>query len=119
MKTIAKVFIIIGMVFGFWCIVPLLIGIFALQKLDTATNVADIRGWGIAVLFLVNFIAGIVMLTMTDEQLNEGRKAKYLPRELLQYADEAGECANREMMFARREASRKSRVAELEMYDEL
>ena len=78
MKTAAKIFVIVGMVLGAWGIFPLLIGIFALDKLDTATDVKDIKGWGVAVLILVNLIAGIIMLMMTNEQLSEGKRKESL-----------------------------------------
>ena len=42
MKTVAKVFIIIGMVCSFYLIFPIVLGIFALKKLDTATSYAKV-----------------------------------------------------------------------------
>ena len=62
MKTAAKVFIIIGMVVGFWMILPLVFGILALKKLNTATSKSELVGMGICTLLFVNIIGGILML---------------------------------------------------------
>ncbi len=69
MKTAAKVFIIIGMVFQFWLIVPLIVGIIALNKLNKATSKADLVGIGIVTLIFCNLIGGILMLCLKDEDL--------------------------------------------------
>ena len=68
MKTLAKVFIIIGMIFQCFLIFPLVLGIIALKKLNAAKCKADFStGWAIVVLLLVNLIAGILLLVMKDE----------------------------------------------------
>lgn len=68
MKTLAKVFIIIGMIFQCFLIFPLILGIIALKKLNAAKSKAEFPiGWSIVVLLLVNLIAGIVLLVMKDE----------------------------------------------------
>ena len=61
MKTVAKVFIILGMIVGFWYILPLIFGFSALKKIknDTVTT-----GSAILTLLFVNVIAGIMMLIM-------------------------------------------------------
>ena len=68
MKTVAKVFIIIGMVAGWWMIAPLIIGAIALKKLKDAKCKDDL---GVAicvvVLILCSTPAGIIMLFMRDE----------------------------------------------------
>ena len=69
MKTAAKVFIILGMVFGFWMIVPLIVGIIALNKLNNAKSKSELTGVAICTLLFVNLIAGILMLCINDEQL--------------------------------------------------
>jgi hypothetical protein len=68
MKTLAKVFIIIGMICQCFLIFPLVLGIIALKKLNAAKKKEDFSiGWAIVVLLLVNLIAGIVLLVMKDE----------------------------------------------------
>lgn len=69
MKTAAKVFIILGMVFGFWMIVPLIVGSIALKKLNNAKSKSELTGVAICTLLFVNLIAGILMLCINDEQL--------------------------------------------------
>lgn len=65
MKTAAKVFIIIGMVAGFWTILPLIFGGIALSKMSKNELTT---GWKVCVLLFVNIIAGILLLCMNDEQ---------------------------------------------------
>ncbi len=69
MKTVAKVFIILSMVFGFWMIVPLVVGIIALNKLDSATKKSELTAIAICTLIFCNIISGIVMLCMSDKDL--------------------------------------------------
>ena len=70
MKTAAKVFIWIGLIGGAIFIFPLIIGIFALNKIDTATSKNDLVGMGVATLLLCSTLGGIFMLLITDEELN-------------------------------------------------
>lgn len=73
MKTAAKVFIIIGMICGFYMIFPIILGLIALKKLNNATCKADFpTGWAVVVLILVNIIAGVLLLCMKDENFAEG-----------------------------------------------
>ncbi len=77
MKTLAKVFIIIGMVVGFWSVLPLVFGIIALNKLGKATKKDDFSiGWAVVVLLFVNIIAGIILLVMKDEDFAPAKKAE-------------------------------------------
>ncbi len=69
MKQVAKVFIIIGLIVGFWAILPLIFGIPALKKLDQAQTTAELGASPILVLLFVNVIAGILMLVMKDSDL--------------------------------------------------
>lgn len=69
MKTAAKVFLIIGMIFTFWAIYPLVLGIIACKKLDESKDIKVIHNWGIVCLFLVSLIGGIIMLVMKEEDL--------------------------------------------------
>lgn len=70
MKTTIKVFIWIGMIFQFFLIFPIIVGVMALKKLDQAKTKKELTGMGVAVLLLVNGIAGILMLVITDQDLN-------------------------------------------------
>lgn len=76
MKTAAKVMIIISMVFGCWLVFPIVFGILALIKLDEVKKKDDLLVWAILSLFLVNIVAGIIMLCMSDEDLKENNKVK-------------------------------------------
>lgn len=69
MKTAAKVFIIIGMVCGFWTILPLIFGIMGLKKLKTATRKEELTVTAILVLIFCNLIGGILMLCLKDQDL--------------------------------------------------
>ena len=71
MKTVAKVFIIIGMVLGFYMIYPIILGYFALKNLKTATKADDLRVWGILTIIFVSTLGGIFMLLIKDEELAE------------------------------------------------
>ncbi|MBU4689834.1 hypothetical protein [Mycoplasma zalophidermidis] len=61
LKTITKVFLIISIIFGFWLIFPLVLGILALKKLDSNDS-DEILVWGIISLLFVNLISGILMI---------------------------------------------------------
>ena len=69
MKTAAKVFLIIGMVFGFYLIFPLVLGIFAIKRLDEAKTADELKGWGIVCVFFVSTVGGIFMLCLKDSDL--------------------------------------------------
>lgn len=71
MKTAAKVFIIISMVFSFWVIIPLIVGILALNRLKTASTKDDLIGVGICTLLFCSVIGGILLLCMTDNDLQK------------------------------------------------
>ena len=59
MQTVAKVFIIISMICGFWLILPLVFGIIALNKMK---NNEMTTGWKVIVLLFVNVISGVCLL---------------------------------------------------------
>ena len=61
MKTVAKIFIIIGMIVGFWSVLPLIFGAIALKKLK---NNEMTTGWAVCTLLFVNVVAGILLLCM-------------------------------------------------------
>jgi Sec-independent protein secretion pathway component TatC len=72
MKTAAKVFIIIGMIAGFWTILPLIFGFIALKKLNTATCKADVSvGVSVLTILFVNVIGGILMLCLKDSDFQK------------------------------------------------
>lgn len=72
MKTVAKVFIILGMVLQCFLIFPIVLGAIALKKLKAAQCKADFgTGWAVVVLLLVNLIAGILLLVMKDEDFQK------------------------------------------------
>ena len=65
MKTLAKVFIIIGMVLQFWMIVPLIFGFVTLKKMKTekpsiVLSVLDI--------FFISPLAGLFLLLSKPEE---------------------------------------------------
>ena len=62
MKTAAKVFNILSIIFGFYLIYPLVLGIIANKKLNECKDIKSIHNWGIVVLLFVNLISGIIML---------------------------------------------------------
>jgi len=74
MKTAAKVFIIIGMIFNFWWIVPIIIGIIAIRKLDTAQSKSDLTGIAVATLLCCNIIGGILMLCVDEKEFPAGQQ---------------------------------------------
>lgn len=69
MKTAAKVFTIIGMVVGFWTIIPLIVGFIALKKLKTATTKSELTAIAIVNLIFCSLIGGIIMLCLSDADL--------------------------------------------------
>jgi len=74
MKTAAKVFIILGMIFQCLFIYPIVLGAIALGKLKKAQKKDDFGiGWSIVVLLLVNTIAGIILLCMNDTHFADGK----------------------------------------------
>ena len=69
MKTAAKIFIWIGMILQFFLIYPIIIGIIALRKIDDAYSSSELKGIGVATLFLCSVLGGIFMLCMSDSSL--------------------------------------------------
>jgi len=67
MKTLAKVFTIIGAITGAIAIFPLIIGLISLKKMKNATCKADIKVWAIITLLFCNVLGGIFMLLTKDE----------------------------------------------------
>ena len=69
MKQAAKIFTIIGMVCGFWMILPLIFGYLSLKKMEEATCKEDLKVMAILNLLFCNMIGGILMLCLKDEDL--------------------------------------------------
>ena len=69
MKTVAKVFIILAMIGGFWMILPLIFGGITLSKMKTAQSVSELKVWGILDIFFCGLIGGILVLCLKDEDL--------------------------------------------------
>ena len=65
MKTAAKVFIIIGMIFQFWTILPLIFVFIALSKMKKGKPSVGIS---VCVLLFVNILAGIFLLCSNEEE---------------------------------------------------
>ncbi len=65
MKTAAKVFIIIGMIVGFWTILPLIFGGIALSKMKTQKPSTGIC---VCVLLFCSMLGGIFLLCSSDEE---------------------------------------------------
>lgn len=71
MKKAAKIFLILGMVFQFYLIFPIVLGVIAIKKLeDEKSTDEDIRLWGILSLFLVSTLGGVFMLLIKPEELD-------------------------------------------------
>ncbi|MCM1297190.1 MAG: hypothetical protein NC311_16740 [Muribaculaceae bacterium] len=69
MKTAAKVFIILGMVFGCIAILPLIFGGITLSKMKKATSASELTVWGVLDIFFCGLIGGILVLCLKDEDL--------------------------------------------------
>ena len=74
MKTLAKVLIILGMVIGGIAVIPLVVGILALVKLNKAKSKKEIIIPAILVLVFGNILAGIVMLLISEKSFENGKK---------------------------------------------
>lgn len=69
MKSAAKVFIWIGMIIGAVFIYPLVVGILALKRINTAQNKEELQVFGILVTLFCSLLGGIFMLCIKDEEL--------------------------------------------------
>lgn len=68
MKKAAKVFLILGMVVQAILIYPIILGIFAIKKIDNAQSKNDLTAWGIISIFFVSTVGGILMLLIPEEE---------------------------------------------------
>ena len=78
MKKITKILIIVGMVVSWFLIYPVVLGICAIKKLETAKFKNDLVGWAVITLVFVNPVAGILMLTLRDEDLGSEDDLYYM-----------------------------------------
>ncbi len=69
MKAAAKVLIWITVLFTFWLIVPAIVGVKAVKALDYAQRKEDLQTMAILTLIFCNTIAGILMLCITDADI--------------------------------------------------
>lgn len=74
MKKAAKAFIWIGMIFGFYMIYTIVVGVLALKKINRATTKAELQGIGIVTLFFCSFLGGIFMLCIDETDLADSKK---------------------------------------------
>lgn len=70
MKKAARIFIWIGMIYSFYLIFPIVVGVLALKKLDSCTNKEDLKTMGILTIFFCSTLGGAFMLCINDEELN-------------------------------------------------
>lgn len=73
-----KTFLIIGMVFSFYLIFPVVLGVKAINKIETTKDKEEIRKWGIIALFFVNTLAGILILTSNNNEIRNTNTTKRL-----------------------------------------
>lgn len=71
MRDAIKILIILGMIFGFWAIYPLVVGIVALKKFEEARTNKELQGIAIITLIFCSTIAGILMLIISDNDLQK------------------------------------------------
>ena len=74
MKITAKVFILIGMILGCVLIFPIIVGCFALSKLNNAQKSDDVKSMGVLTLLFCSLLGGVFMLCLKDEDLQENIK---------------------------------------------
>ncbi|MBQ7643012.1 MAG: hypothetical protein IJS67_03825 [Clostridia bacterium] len=56
------------MIFGFWLIVPLIVGILALSKMESAKKKEDLTAIGILTIIFCSFFGGIFMLCIPETE---------------------------------------------------
>ncbi len=70
MKTPAKVFIWIGMIIQFFLIYPIVLGVLALKKINSATSSNELQTLGIFTTLFCSLLGGVFMLCIKDDELN-------------------------------------------------
>ena len=71
MKSAAKAFIWIGMVANFYLIFPIVVGVFALKKLQEASHREELKTMAIVTILFCNILGGIFMLCIEDKELQQ------------------------------------------------
>ena len=69
MRKAAKVFLVIGMILGFYMIFPIILGSITIRKLNTASSRDELRPWGIISILFVSVLGGIFVLSVRDDEL--------------------------------------------------
>jgi len=69
MKTAAKVFIVIGCMFSFYLVYPVVIAYIAINKINNATHKSELTTMGVITLLFCSFLGGIFMLCIGDGDL--------------------------------------------------
>lgn len=69
MKTAAKVFIVLGMIFGFILILPIIFGALSISKINSATEKSELVGLGVCTLLFCSLLGGIFMLCIPESEL--------------------------------------------------
>ncbi len=88
MKTAAKVFTILTMVFTFFLIYPIVLGIITLNKLENAKTAKELTTIGIIDIFFMGTITGVLIILIKDEDLRENREKHFLEEEDEYYIDD-------------------------------
>lgn len=89
MKEIIKVFILVGIILSFYLIFPIFLGILAIKNLNKAVCKNDLLLWGIITFIFISPIAGILMLTMRDEDFIQQQSLKSTQKHYKNFAMEA------------------------------
>lgn len=75
MKAAAKVFIIISLVCEFWLIIPLIVGLIALNRIDKVKYKDDLTEIAILTIIFCSLLGGILMLCIPDSEFKGDAKA--------------------------------------------
>ncbi len=65
MKTAAKIFIIVGMICGFWTVLPIIFGAIALKKMKAGKPTV---GFSVCVLLFCSTLGGIFLLCSKESE---------------------------------------------------
>ena len=79
MKTTAKVFLIIGMVLGFYAVFPLIFGVKTINRLNCARHKSQLTAWGVLSIIFVSIIGGILVLCIPQKELDKNPTPIYQP----------------------------------------
>ena len=86
MKSAAKIFTIIGMIVGFWWIVPIVVGWLSLKKLDEAQSKSELTTMAILNFLLCSWIGGLLMFLVNENEFPAGEAAAGNNNNQQQYA---------------------------------